>query len=135
MNYLLDTHVWLWFVTDDPKLPPSVREKLDAADAHRWVSPVTAWELTMLADCGRISLPAPVTDYLTSKFADGPFREAPLTWAIALESRRVALTHEDPADRFLAATARVNGLTLVTADTRLTKFPGAEVLAVTARKR
>ncbi len=135
MNYLLDTHAWLWFVTGDPKLPPSVRDKLDADDAVRWVSPITAWELAMLAERGRLALPSAVTDYLAAKLSDGVFREAPLTWAIATESRRVRLPHGDPADRFLAATARVNGLTLVTADANLRSLKEIDVLGFSARKR
>lgn len=58
-------------------------------------------------------------------------REAPITHEIVLESRRIDLPHEDPADRFLSATAKVLDLTLVTADERLL---GAEHFKVLANK-
>ena len=58
-----------------------------------------------------------------------PFREAALTHAVALESRRLVLPHHDPVDRFLAASAKVYGLTLVTADERLLGSDEFSVLA------
>lgn len=84
---------------------------------------------------GHVLGPAPFADWLRAELASGPFREAPLTWAVAIESRRISLPHEDPADRFLAATARVHGLTLVTADARLAKLKDVDMLAVRSRWR
>ena len=57
-----------------------------------------------------------------------PVREAPITREVALETRRIQLPHRDPADRFLAATARVFELTLVTSDARLLQTKGLAVL-------
>ena len=135
MNLLLDTHILLWFATDDPRLPVDIAERLEAPTATRWVSPVSVWEALLLAERGRVVGPAPFAEWLRTELASGPFREAPLTWAVAVESRRISLPHEDPADRFLAATARVQGLTLVTADARLTGLKDLDVLAVRVRKR
>ncbi len=59
----------------------------------------------------------------------GPFREASLTHAVAQQSRRLSLEHSDPADRFVAATAVVYDLTLVTADARLLRGKGYRTLA------
>lgn len=135
MNLLLDTHVLLWYCLDDPKLPRDIARRIESAESTSWVSPVSIWESLLLAERGRLALPAPAMEWLSRELAGGPFREAPLTWEIAIESRRLALTHEDPADRFLAATARVNGFTFVTGDARLKALKGVEILAVSARKR
>jgi PIN domain nuclease of toxin-antitoxin system len=59
---------------------------------------------------------------------NAPIREAPLTTEVALETRRIQLPHDDPADKFLVATARVFQLTLVTADTRLLASKAVPVL-------
>src|SRR5207244_11528515 len=70
-----------------------------------WLSPIVIWEVLILAErrvCQTV-----------------PFREAPLTHEVAIQSRAIDLVHQDPADRFLAATALVYDLTLVTADDRL----------------
>jgi len=58
-----------------------------------------------------------------------PVTEIPLTFEVAMVSRSIALDHRDSADRFLAASARVFGLTLVTADARLLRCPDIKVLA------
>ncbi|MGQ0648448.1 MAG: type II toxin-antitoxin system VapC family toxin [Gemmatimonadaceae bacterium] len=77
------------------------------------------WEAIVLAERGRIRVELPVHEWVERMVRSIPRREAPLTHDIAIMSRRLALPHQDPADRFLAATARVLGLTLVTADERL----------------
>jgi PIN domain nuclease of toxin-antitoxin system len=81
----------------------------------------------MLAAKGRIHLPADLAQWLAR--ATAPLLEAPLTHEIALASRRLSLPHNDPADRFLAATAQVLRLTLVTADANLLGLGDISTLA------
>jgi len=73
----------------------------------------------VLAERGRVILEPDPVAWLRTVYRTIPFQEAPLTHEVAMESRLIALPHQDPVDRFLAATARVYGLTLVTADERL----------------
>ena len=129
MKLLLDTHIWLWAVTDPGSLAPRVRAALSEPDAEIWLSPVSIWEVLLLAQRGRIQFTTDPHAWVRDRLAGGPYREAALTWDVAMESRALALDHEDPADRFLAATARVYGLTLVTADARLIRASGFPVLA------
>ncbi len=96
-----------------------VARELRAPANELWLSPLSIWELVLLADRGRVRLDRGVEAWIAQADLAAPTREAPLTREIALESRRLDLPHEDPADRFIAATARVMGLTLVTADERL----------------
>ena len=72
---------------------------------------------------------APAAEWVREMMRASPRREAPLTHEIAVASRELSLAHQDPADRFLAATARVLGLTLVTADERLLACDDYERLA------
>jgi PIN domain nuclease of toxin-antitoxin system len=81
-----------------------------------WLSPISTWEALTLHNKGRIRLPADIELWLRN--ATVATREAPLTHEIALAARRLSL-HQDPADRFLAATAQVLDLVLATADQRL----------------
>ena len=83
----------------------------------------------MLVERGRLAITMPATDWVDAMVRALPRREAPLTHDIAIASRQLTLQHEDPADRFIAATARVLGLTLVTADARLLSSTEFEVLA------
>ena len=116
MRILLDTNIWLWMIREPGKIGPRLRRELKVAE-ERWLSPISTWEALVLASKGRIQLheePA-----LWVQEATSAFLEAPFTHEIVLESQRLNLPQRDPADRFLAATAKLLGLTLATADTKL----------------
>lgn len=119
MKLLLDTHVLLWSVLEPDQLSANVRAKLEDLQNELWVSPITLWEIHLLAEKKRIALSPDPAAWIQSMLDRIPFREAALTHAVALMSRQINLTHQDPADRFLAATAAVYGFTLLTADERL----------------
>ena len=133
MNYLLDTHVWLWAECAPERLPVAVVRKLADEDASLWLSPVSLWEASVLAERGRIRVRGARRETLLAMYTGGRWVEAPLTGDVALASRELDLTTHDPADRFIAATAKVNGFTLVTADGRLTGGRGLDVLAFRPR--
>ena len=117
MKLLLDTHIWLWSLQDPERLGHRARQELGNPENELWLSPISTWEALVWNAKGRLQLPADLADWVAR--ATAPFREAPLTHEIALASRRLLLPRQDPADRFLAATAKVLSLTLVTADTQL----------------
>lgn len=116
---LLDTHIWLWALLDPERLSPAVRAELASAENELWLSPISVWEAMLLAERGRVRVDTTPTEWVERMVSALPRREAALTHDIAVASRQLTLSHEDPADRFLAATAQVLGLTLVTADARL----------------
>ena len=129
MKLLLDTHIWLWGLLEPERLVPTVRTALESSDNELWLSPVSVWEALILVERGRLSVAAPTLEWVEQMVRAIPRREAPLTHDIAVMSRRLKLPHQDPADRFLAATARVLGLTLVTADKRLLESSEYAVMA------
>lgn len=124
MRILLDTHVFLWLVTGDKKLGRKAKRLLDSADTEIWLSPITIWECLMLDHAGRIRLEPTPLQWVRDVLRKYPFLEAPLNHEVALESRGVSLKQEDPADRFLAATATVYDLTFLTGDERLLEGSG-----------
>jgi len=117
LNLLLDTHIWLWLVENPKQLGTHAARELANSANELWLSPVSTWEVLLLHRKRRLVLPANPDDWLPTALA-GIQKHAPLTHEIALAAERLAL-HDDPADRFLAATALVHDLTLVTADQRL----------------
>jgi len=117
LRLLLDTHIWLWSLIEPARLGKRTREELQDPKNELWLSPISTWEALILHDKGRVYLAADVNEWIARNTA--PFREAHLTHEIALAARQLVLAQRDPADRFLAATAQVLGLTLVTADTSL----------------
>ena len=84
-----------------------------------WLSPISAWELLQLADRGRLRSSPDAPTWIRNSIATMAVSVAPIGIEIAIASRRIDLPHDDPADRFLAATAQILDLTLVTADERL----------------
>jgi PIN domain nuclease of toxin-antitoxin system len=117
LRLLLDTHIWLWSLIEPDRLGVRTRSELGNTQNELWLSPVSTWEALTLHDKGRVFLAPDVNEWIVRSTA--PFVEAPFTHEIALASRNLALPQRDPADRFLAATAKVLGLTLLTADTNL----------------
>ena len=128
MKLLLDTHIWLWSVGDQKRLSRRVAKALASPANELWVSPISTWEILGLCRKGRIKLKPDPEAWIGAAHASLPFQEAPLTHEVALETERVVMPHHDPADRFLAATAKVYGLTLVTADENLLNGTGYLVL-------
>jgi len=110
-------------------LEESPPERRGSAPRHGWLSPISVWELLTLVDKGRVRLGSPPQDWVTKALERVPFHEAPVTHEVALKTRNVRLSHRDPADRFLVATARVFDLKLVTADERLIALKAVPTLA------
>lgn len=119
MKLLLDTHIWLWALLEPERLTATVTAALESPENELWLSPISVWEAMVLAERGRIAINAAPADWVQEMVRAIPRQEAPLTHDIAVASRQLSLSHQDPADRFLAATAQVMRLTLVTADDRL----------------
>lgn len=117
MRLLLDTHIWLWSLIEPERLGKRARHELRDQTNELWLSPVSTWEALILHEKGRVFLAPDAREWMTRNTA--PFREASLTHEIAVASQFLRLAHRDPADRFLAATALVLELTLVTADAHL----------------
>jgi PIN domain nuclease of toxin-antitoxin system len=129
LRLLLDTHVWFWSLTAPERLGRRVRSRLQQARGSTWLSPISVWELLVLAERGRVRLDVEPLSWVRGALARAPLEEAALNHEVAIRSREVALPHQDPADRLLVATALVYDLTLVTADDALIKARACPILA------
>jgi len=117
MRLLLDTHIWLWSLVAPEHLSPRVAEALGDPSNELWLSPISIWETLVLAGKKRIALPGDPGEWVRLALSRTPFKEAALNIEVALQSEAMlAAAHSDPADGFIAATAIVYDLTLVTAD-------------------
>ena len=135
MRLLLDTHVIVWAASDAGQLDPRVARLLADHRNELWMSAISAWELAMLSERGRIDLRPDAERWIAAAVAGLGLREAPLTLTMALESRRLSILTNDPADRFIVATALVEECALVTADAALRRVPGLRVVFCQRRKR
>jgi PIN domain nuclease of toxin-antitoxin system len=129
MNLLLDTHILLWSLLEPERLPAGITTALTHEDNTLWISPITTWEILVLAEKGRITLDTDPIEWMQDVLRTIPLTEAPLNHEVALQSRSIRIDHRDPADRFLAATAYVYDLTLVTIDRRLIECEDVRVLS------
>ncbi len=126
MKLLLDTHIWLWLVGNRKQLATSVLRELQNTHNEIWLSPISVWEALTLHHKGRMFLGPDLAVWLAQAVAGT--HESPFTHEIVFAALQLPL-HPDPADRFLAATAKVFDLTLVTADERLLGLGNIKTLA------
>lgn len=131
MRLLLDTHIWIWKVGAPEKLRKRVAEAIQDEANELWLSPISIWELSILVRKRRIELDDDIDVWVARTLAETAIREAPLTNEVALEVSKIRFSHQDPADHFIAASAKIFDLTLVTADPRLLslKTQGIAVLS------
>ena len=127
-EYLLDTHVWLWSLLEPERLRKKTRALLTAAGSTLWLSPISVWETTLLAERGTLELDTNTRSWIQDAMAASGIGEAPLNHEVVLQSRELKLKHDDLADRFIAATASVYQFTLVTADERLLRAKGYDTI-------
>ena len=120
-EFLLDTHIWFWYLIGSDRLPRGLRNLLDTPQQVSWLSPISVWEVGMLATRGRIQLHAELRQWVSQARQQFSLQDAPLNLEVALTSKEIMLPHRDPADHFIAATAIVYGLTLLTVDQHLTQ--------------
>jgi PIN domain nuclease of toxin-antitoxin system len=129
LKLLLDTHIWVWSSLQPERLTRHVARQLTKLGNEIWLSPVSVWELRILHDKGRIKLIPDAAGWIQENLARLKIREAPFTFEVALAVSSLDLPHNDPADGFIAATAKVFGLTLVTADQQLAQLTDIPVLS------
>lgn len=118
----------MWSLLEPSRLGRRTAAALDDPANELWLSPISVWETLMLAERRRVVLQPDAERWVRACLERLPFREAPLNAEVAMASRALRIPSDDPADRFLAATARVYELTLVTADTGLRRIPHVAVL-------
>ena len=117
---VLDTHVLIWAASDDRKLGRKARALIDRSwsTGNIAVPAIAFWEAGLLQARRRLQLPSPLREWRDALLTAG-VHELPLDGAIAVRSLDLSGLHDDPADRFIVATALVHGATLMTADDRL----------------
>jgi len=114
---LLDTHVVLWWLADDPTLPDKIKKMIDQ-EVDVYVSAASVWEIGIKQQLGKIKAP----DDLLEQIRDSELPNLPITSDHAIEASRLPLHHRDPFDRMLVAQARCEHLTLVTRDRNVREY-------------
>ena len=118
MKLLLDTHILLWWLADDPRLPPSAEAAIADGDTLVVVSAASAWEIAIKKAAGRLETPDELLEAIEASHFD-PLSISPVH---ALAAGALPAHHTDPFDRMLIAQARAEGLTVVTVDGRFSDY-------------
>ncbi|MBZ5617830.1 MAG: type II toxin-antitoxin system VapC family toxin [Acidobacteriia bacterium] len=121
MNFLADTHVLIWWFTGSEQLSRKVRNTMSHRTAVLWVSAVSVWEMAIKTGKGHLELDLSLQEIIAIFFKEG-WRSLPITIEHALAVQDLPLIHKDPFDRMLVAQAQSEGLTLVTADPKISAY-------------
>src|SRR5258708_14443670 len=123
MKYLLDTHIYLWWLSDSKKLVPSIRKEIENTDNTIFVSIVSFWEISIKLQLNKL----PLKTSFHSLYENLQFNLLPLTIEHIFSLQNLPIIHKDPFDRILIAQAETEKLTLITNDTKIAKY-GRKIL-------
>lgn len=116
---VLDTHAWVWWLTQPEKLGRKAARAIDKAD-RIGVAAISVWEVAAKAEAKRLRFDRPYDIWIDEALGEDPRLELlPLLPRISVEAVRLSWDHRDPADRFIVATARAHDAPLLTVDERI----------------
>ncbi len=122
MNFLLDTHTLIWYITDDRKLPKKIRAIIDEPDHICFVSLASYWEMAIKNSLGRLDFKKPIAKIFEIVDQSG-FEILPLNIAHILRATSLPFHHHDPFDRMIIGQAIVEELTILTKDEKFPPYP------------
>jgi PIN domain nuclease of toxin-antitoxin system len=128
---LLDTHIWVWWLSDPDKLSLPARRAVKEAARKRaiYISAISTWEIALLASKGRLTFTMDAGDWIARSETLPFFRFVPVDNAIAIRSVRLEEPfHKDPADRIIVATAMTMGMPLVSSDSKILRYPHVKTI-------
>jgi len=125
---LLDTHALVWLASDPDQLSSAAQVAIRAHPASLHISVVSAWEISLLVKRGRLILPLSPDDFLSRAIAHHGLIELPLTRRVAQASVFLPDIHNDPFDRILISECNARGLSLISRDTVIPRYPGFAVI-------
>lgn len=122
MKILLDTHVFLWWVVDDPRLSAELRMALESPDNTVFLSSASVWEIAIKQSLDRVRLPQDPADWLRTYVTQYGLLALAIEHSHALAVRNLPARHRDPFDRMLVAQAICESMTLATADRAIRQY-------------
>jgi PIN domain nuclease of toxin-antitoxin system len=131
VRLLVDTHVWLWMVTGDERLTDDVRATLEAPGSEVYLSAAAVWELAIKAAAGKLKYSGSPAVQIPIHVQRSGVLPLPVTIDHAIAAADLPPHHRDPFDRMMVAQARLEEMTLATADRRLAAY-GVPLLEVRA---
>lgn len=116
MKYLLDTHVFLWWITDDKQLPQTIRKIIADGNQELFFSAASCWEIAIKARLGRLTFPKKPDIFISDQLAVNAVQSLPILASHALHVFNLPGFHRDPFDRMIVAQSQLEGLPVITSD-------------------
>ena len=120
---MLDTHAFLWWIGDDPRLSERAREVFSNGDNDLVFSAASGWEIAIKARLGRLRVPGDLNTYLFRQLTENYMSVLPIHLSHALRVHALPEHHRDPFDRLLVAQAIVEEMPLLSADSWIARYP------------
>jgi PIN domain nuclease of toxin-antitoxin system len=122
MKILLDTHVFLWWITDSNQLSQNARSIISNPENEIFLSAASCWEMAIKASLGRLTLPEKPDSFIPAQLAENNISGLPVQLSHALAVCDLPMHHRDPFDRILVAQARLEKMTLMTSDSLISMY-------------
>lgn len=122
MKVLLDTHTFLWWITDDNRLSSSAREIITSGDNELFLSAAAGWEIAIKAQLGRIKLPKEPHSFIAEQLRLNSIQSIPIHMSHALHIYSLPNHHRDPFDRMIVAQAQLEDLAILTMDSQIARY-------------
>ena len=122
MRILLDTHAFLWWISDAPQLSQKARQIIGNGENALFLSAASGWEIAIKTRLGKLKLPADITSFIAEQLSVNAITPLPIQMKHALHLNSLPDFHRDPFDRMIVAQAQVEGLPVLTADPQLAGY-------------
>ena len=123
MRVLLDTHVFLWWVNDSPRLGREARDVISNIDNQLFLSAASGWEIAIKAGLGKLEVADDISSFIFEQMRLNVVDELPVLITHALHAANLPNLHRDPFDRMLIAQAQLEKLPILTGDEKFDGYP------------
>ena len=122
MKYLLDTHAFLWFVTDDNRLSSKAKSIIQDSNNEIYLSAASAWEISIKTKLGRLKLGKNLELFIVEQLTENSFGPLAITVSHSLYTEKLPQIHKDPFDRIMISQTKVENMVLITRDKEIREY-------------
>ena len=122
MRVLLDTHTFLWWISNDTRLSSRAREIISDGNNELLLSAASGWEIAIKVRLGRLQLPYEPERFIPEQLVINAIQSLPIKMSHALHTYSLPIYHRDPFDRIIIAQAQLEGLPILTSDSQIAKY-------------
>lgn len=121
MNYLIDTHILLWYIVGDKRISPEIRSKIETSSNIKFLSNVSLWEIAIKVSIGKLKLRGDMHD-LKNYLSETGFKILDYDFADLETLLQLPFHHQDPFDRMNVAQGKTKNLEIITNDSQIIKY-------------